>query len=465
MSHGARRIALAAVAVCVCAGCRALPEPPTEPVAAKDGEFRIESGHGELGRRAARALVARIAADPAGGDALARHLSIEQGVSPAPLFSSNSVRLLRDGEQTFPAMFAALKAATHQIHLEYYIFEDIEWDGDRLSDVLLAKRAAGVEVNVIYDSVGSSSTPREFLDRLRQAGVRMLEYHPLNPAHGLRTVSLNDRDHRKLLVVDGARAIVGGVNMSHTYERAPATGAGSEAAVKENAPTHWRDTDAEILGPAVAELERLFVAHWTRESKEPVATALEFPRLDAQGDQVVRIIGSAPAHRQVHYYLTVLTAIDSAREAIWLTTGYFVPTHRERASLTAAAHRGVDVRLLVPSVSDSPAALTVQRASYGDLLQAGVHIYEAQNVILHSKSVVVDRVWSAIGSSNFDHRSALFNDELDAVIVGHSTAERLESLLREDFAEARAVDRDAWRHRGVTERLKEAWWRLWQTLL
>lgn len=452
--------------LCALAGCRSLPEPPAAPVGSVDDvAFRVDNGHGRLSRRAARALVARLGAQAPDGDALARHLAIEQAISPAPLFASNDVRVLRDGAQTFPAMFAALKSATHQIHLEYYIFDDIEWGDDRLRDVLLAKRGAGVEVSVIYDSVGSSATPPEFLARLRSAGVRLLEYHPVNPLRGFRTLSLNDRDHRKLLVVDGNRAIIGGVNMSHSYESAPFASGGSAPPAASAVPRHWRDTDIELHGPAVAALERLFIAHWTAESKEPPGDALLFPKIGAQGDQFVRVVGSAPAHREPHYYLTLLAAIDSARESIWATTGYFVPTHQERASLVAAARRGVDVRLLVPSYSDSPASLAVQRATYGDLLMAGVKVSEEQHVILHSKAIVVDHVWSAIGSSNLDHRSALFNDELDAVIIGRATAASLETLIGHDLESAAAVDLAHWQRRGAAERLREGWWRLWQALL
>jgi len=190
------------------------------------------------------------------------------------------------------------------------------------------------------------------------------------------------------------------------------------------------------------------------------------PTAQAEGTEVIHVVGSSPESGFVpRYYATVLSAINAAERSVWLTAAYFVPTHQEKVALARAARRGVDVRLLLPSRNDSPASLAVQRSSYGRLLEAGVKIFERDGVILHSKSMVVDGVWTVIGSSNFDHRSVLFNDEVDAVVLGNATALEMENLFRSDLAQAHTVELTAWRHRPIIERLRELLWRTCATLL
>jgi cardiolipin synthase len=461
-------------AISLCHGCRTVPVISETTVEHAPSEFQLEvrGTRGPLSSREARAVLNKLKNEARDGDALARHLAIEQAVADSPLYTSNRVRILRDGEQTFPAMFAALHSAQRTIQLEYYIFEDTECAGEHLSDLLIAKQQQGVSVSVIYDAIGSLDTPRAFFIALKNAGVQLLEFHPINPLQAPSRFSLNARDHRKMLIVDGELGIVGGINMSHTYQTSGPTdhggssgSSGSKPKPEGAAPEYWRDTDLEIHGPAIAQLEELFLDHWRSQLDSTAGVGMYFPHVAPAGSEIVRIIGSVPSRAAARYYVTLLAALGSASASIRLTTGYFVPTRQERKALQAAARRGVDVQLMLPSQSDSKSALAVQHSTYGELLKAGVVIYEEDGAILHSKSLLVDDVWAALGSSNFDHRSVLFNDEVDAIVLGKDTGTALEQLFQDDMSHAHRVDARTWRHRSLVARATEIWWRLWQRLL
>ena len=454
------------------AGCASVPiQPHAQTIAANQAlrngssQIRIEGARGPLNHRQTAQILQRLARNSPNPDALAKHLAIEQAVVGGSLSSGNLAHVLRDGTQTFPAMFAALHAATRTLYLEYYIFENIEYAGERLSDILMAKQRAGVHVFLLYDSVGSSATPAALFAALRATGVQVLAFNPVNPLQSRGHWSLNDRDHRKLLVADDKIAIIGGINMSATYKSAPSAGSGNQEARKGESNTFWRDTDLQISGPAVAEISRLFRAHWRSQGGESLQGVANATEVAAQGTDVVRVIGSEPGAVAPRYYATLLSAIQTAERRLWITAAYFVPTHQEMSAIVAAARRGVDVQLLVPSESDSKAALSVQRAAYDEMLDAGVKIFEREHAILHSKSVVVDSVWAIIGSSNFDHRSVLFNDEIDAVVLGSKVAGELEESFTSDLTESHEINRQAWIQRGLRERLSETFWRLVASLL
>lgn len=451
----------------LCASCRSVPTVPASTVERQPSQFRLDvrNTSGSLSPKQARLVLEHLKASAPDGDDLAHHLAVEQAVASSPLYTSNKVRILHDGQETFPAMFAAIHAAHHHIHLEYFIFEDIECSGEHLGDLLISKRQSGVEVAIIYDPVGSHATPPPFFDRLKSAGVKIFEFHPLNPLKAKGPYSVNDRDHRKMLVVDGTHAIVGGINMSHSYQSSLPVGGSEKEKSTDPDAQYWHDTDIEITGPVVAELESLYLARWAQQNPDDLGDGQYFPHVEAQGSDVVRIIGSVPEHSEPRYYVTLLAAIESADTTIRITTAYFVPTRQERQQLAAAARRGVDVRLMLPSVSDSVASLAVQHSNYGELLKAGVKIYEQDGAILHSKTVVVDHVWSAVGSSNFDHRSVLFNDEVDAVILGTTTGQSMEKQFDSDMQHAHPISLESWRHRSLGERCKEHFWSLTQRFL
>jgi cardiolipin synthase len=356
-------------------------------------------------------------------------------------------------------MFRAIRNAKDHINLEYYILEDIENDGEHLSDLLIAKRQEGVAVNIIYDSFGSDSTKTDFFKRLKEGGINLVAFNPVNP---LDPQSLNNRDHRKILVADGATAIVGGINLSTTYQ---SSASGKSAGIEGKPDARWRDTDMEIDGPVVAQLQTLFLDHWNSQKGPPLYTKNFFPTVPPKGNEVVRVIGSTPERGIPRYYVTLLSAIRNAEKSIRVTAAYFVPTDQEEEDLIAAARRGVDVRLLLPDESDSERALAVGRSHYSDLLEAGVKIYETQNLVLHSKTAVIDGVWSVVGSSNFDRRSVLFNDEVDAVVLGAATAQELQAMFDNDTKGAKQIDLASWRRRSILQRVNELYSTIWQDWL
>lgn len=428
--------------------------PPVSP--------RIAGARGALSPAQTKAILARLERQENGTDLLERHLAIEQALVGAPLVAGNRTVLLRDGPASFRAMFAAIRAARRFVLLEYYIFENVESGGETLADLLIDKRRQGVEVAIIYDGYGSVDTPSALFDRLAKAGVHLIEFHPLDPLKARNGYSINDRDHRKILIADGATAILGGVNLYTVYQRHPHA---RLVASGGRSPGTWHDTDIEIIGPAARQVQRVFLDHWTAEGGAVLPAAAAAPPPRAAGREVVRIIGSVHGDTVPRYYATLLSAIRSASRRIWITTAYFVPTEDERHDLAAAARRGVDVRLMLPAKSDSALALAVGHAAYEDLMEAGVKLFEFGDGRLHSKSAVIDGVWSTIGSSNIDHRSILFNDEVDAVILGRDTARQLEAQFVADEAAARRIDLARWRERPLGERIEEIYSRAVENLL
>ena len=464
---GFGRVFLAATVAAMLAGCASPPkvdaiiDQPATPSAPK-----MVGARGPLTPQQSKAILARLQHESDTSDAvLERHLALQSALSDSPLVAGNKVELLRDGTATFPAIFQAVREARDHVHMEYFTFDDVQ-DGDQhMADLLLDKVRQGVAVSLIFDSYGSLETKRELFKRLKGGGVQVVEFNPLNPLKSHGDFSLNDRDHRKILIVDGTMAIIGGVNLDLVYmngDRGSLPGMSSTKLDPKSA--FWSDTDIRITGPAVAELQKLFVATWTDQKGEPLAGNL-FPQLAPQGKEVIRILGSTPSESIPDYYVSVLSAIRNAEDKVWITTAYFVPTKTERHDLEEAARRGVDVRLLLPASSDSASSLAVQHSYYEDLLEAGVKIYERPNVILHSKSAVIDDVWSVIGSSNFDHRSVLFNNEVDGVILGRDTARDMEAMFEDDFRTAVRIDPVAWSKRPVGTRLKEFYSRFWKDLL
>ena len=457
-------------------GCVHIPTVPDSVSAEAPATVTVRDARGRLTQRETDALLKRLAAQSPDADALQRHLAIEQTLSGRPLYTGNRVIPLRDGPDAFAATFAAIHQAQHYLYLEYYILEDVEYKGEHLSDLLIERQQHGVHVDVMYDSLGSLFTPKDFFERLSAAGIHV---RPFNPFRALSPFSsLNSRDHRKILVADSQLAIIGGVNLSADYQslgssRNSEAPGGSSGRRTHHTPQRatpaepWHDTDLQIEGPAVRELKRLFEAHWTSQQGQGTADELvkDPEELQAAGDEAVRIIGSEHGRFVPRYYATLIAAIRSASTQIWITAAYFVPTFQERQALARAARRGIDVRLLVPSHSDSSPALAVQQSYYAGLLRAGIKIYERQDGILHSKTIVADSVWSIVGSSNFDHRSVLFNDEVDAVVIGRTTGAALEQYFSDGQQHAVQVDPKTWEQRPFTHKLRERFWRLWEVWL
>jgi cardiolipin synthase len=406
----------------------------------------------------------------AGRDAdalLTHHAGLHDPVSDCPILDGNRVVLLPDGKAVVRAVMEAIKAAERYVHLEYYTADDVTIDGQALFELLERTVARGVEVALTWDGVGSGGTPDQAFDRLQAAGVRLLEYHSVNPLRARFDIRMNDRDHRKLTVVDGQVAILGGANMSKVYETPRSTGRGRDA---DHA--FWIDNGIRIEGPAVGEIHKLFFHTWDGQGgdgeggdNKPLRGRDDPPPPPFQDGERIRVDGSAPAERRPLYNLSMRAAIAGARSHIILATGYFVPDHREWKLLVDAARRGVEVQLLLPGYSDVQSAVHAARALYGRLLRAGVRIHEVRDAMLHAKVSTIDGVLTVIGSSNFDWRSVHFNNEIDAVVLGKATAGAVEAMLRGQIAEAEPVDYLTWRRRSWHERGLELAARLWKRLM
>ncbi len=294
---------------------------------------------------------------------------------------------------------------------------------------------------------GAAGTSAALFDHLRQGGVQVLEFNPMRP-NGRVPVELNKRDHRKLLCIDGRLAITGGVNISKVYENAPRP-QGTDP--KQQA---WRDTDVRIEGPVVAQFERYFMETWRQQRGPALADPPPTPTTPV-GNAMAQAIDGAPDSEQPLIYRTLLAAIELSQTSVHLTTGFFVPTPDLSRALRAAARRGVDVQLVVPGESTSSAAVAAGRSQYGELLEAGVGIHERQMKVLHAKTAVVDGQWSAVGSSNLDWRSTVWNNEIDAIILGPEFGARMEAMFKGDVAASHAIDLQSWHRRGVGERFRE----------
>ena len=396
-----------------------------------------------------------------GADALSHHAGLTDPVSDCPILDGNQVQLLPEGRAVVEAVMRAIGSARRFVHMEYYTLDDVSLDNRSLFDLLERTAARGVEVAVIWDAIGSGNTPDRAFERLRAHGVQLLEYHSVNPFRARFDLRMNDRDHRKLTVVDGMVAVLGGANMSRVYQTPRSVGRGPDAD-----HGYWIDNGIRIEGPAVGEIHRLFLHTWGQGGNVAPLQRRddEAPWPDANGERI-RVDGSAPAERRPLYNMSMRAAIRGARSRILLATGYFVPARTEWKLLAHAARRGVEVQLLLPGYSDVQAAVHAARALYGPLLQAGVRIHEVRNAMLHAKVATVDGVVTVIGSSNFDWRSVHFNNEIDAVVLGEATASAVESLLRRQIADAVPISYAGWRDRSRRERVLELAARLWKRLM
>jgi cardiolipin synthase len=392
-------------------------------------------------------------------DALQQQYDLQRALSAAPIVFGNAVTLLPSGADAFRAIFKAIAEAQNSISLEYFILSDVQSDGVHLSTLLRDRLRMGVKVNMIYDAFGSQDTPGLFFDNLRQSGAKIVEFNPLNPLATRIGWSPNDRDHRKIAVIDGRIGFTGGVNLDTALENPPSAGVPADGDTRH---AYWRDTAVRIEGPAVTELQKLFFGTWSEQRAPAVDPADYFPTLPRQGVQTIRIIGSSPGEKQPLYYASLLTAMKSARRRVWLCSGYFVPPHQEREDLVRVARAGLDVRIVVPAFSDVQSAVYAARAAYGDLLEAGAHVYEMRDAVVHAKLALVDDTWAVVGSSNLDRRSVVFNNEADAVILGHATAAQVEAVMQQFMAAAAEVDLARWEHRSLGERVDELKARIWQ---
>jgi cardiolipin synthase len=308
-----------------------------------------------------------------------------------------------------------------------------------------------VQVNIIYDCFGSVLTHSSFFNRMRASGIRLVEFDPINPfAAGFQWAPLH-RDHRKLLVVDGAIAITGGINISGVYSSGGVLRHKNESDEIEKL---WRDTDVEVAGPAVAEYQELFIANWLAHGGEQPKFSDNFPAPEQKGDMIVRVLGSVPQQFST-IYVTLISAIRNAETNVYITDAYFAPGPQMLEALEAAARRGVDVRVLVPRNPNEPLIGKATRSDFSQLLDAGVRIYLWEGKMLHAKTATIDGVWSTVGSANLDWWSIARNDEINTVILSVRFGKRMNEMYMSDLENAHEIDPEAWQRRPTLERFEE----------
>jgi cardiolipin synthase len=421
---------------------------------------RFIGPHGALTRVQAQRIIARIQShQETPTDILERHIQFEQVISNVPLVVGNKVTLLKNAGVTYEAMVTAIHGAHDNINLEMYIISDGQI-GHMITDALIERAHHGVKVNLMYDSLGSLHTPASFFDHLRSNGIAVVEFNPLNPfeAKHWSFQMLTHRTHRKLLIIDGRTAFTGGINISEVYA------SGLRGSEQSTPPANWRDTDIEVDGPAVAEFQKVFTSDWYREGGIPLDPHRYFPRVPAEGKQIVRVIGSVPQEFPL-IYVDLISAVVNSETNVYITDAYFAPDHQLRRALRDAARRGVDVRLLLPSQSDEPFIVPAQRSHYRGLLKAGVKIYEWKGKMLHAKTASIDGVWSTVGTSNLDWWSIARDNEVNAIILGHEFGDEMNLMFKNDLEDSEIIELARWKERSLVERLRETFAELIEPLL
>ncbi|MGH7322802.1 MAG: phospholipase D-like domain-containing protein [Candidatus Rokuibacteriota bacterium] len=362
-----------------------------------------------------------------------------EAYAQAPIVGGNRIDLLLNGEQIFPAMLAAIRAARTTITYAQYSYGDGPVARD-IAQALAERCRAGVKANVLLDGVGALQMPTEYGELMTKAGCHVVFFRPL----GLLTIQrANFRNHRRILVVDGRIGFTGGSGVSEQWM--------GNGRTKD----HWRDTDVRIEGPAVDYLQGAFAESWLEATGVVLGGVDFFPRPAPKGQTYAQVVRSSPAGGGFGIYTMLLLAISSARRSIYITNPYFVLDEPMLDALTQAAHRRVTVAVLVPGVIDHALVRQAGRRHFGRLLKAGVEIHEYQPALLHAKTMVIDGVWATVGSTNLDNRSFALNDELNVVVYDGSFARRLEQVFQEDLRYAKKIDYAAWRNRGVGQRVFE----------
>ncbi|HLF57324.1 MAG TPA: cardiolipin synthase, partial [Thermoanaerobaculia bacterium] len=354
-----------------------------------------------------------------------------------------------DGSSAFAAMESAIASAKRHVHFETYIYDRDE-TGRRMLELLSERARAGVEVRLLVDSAGARANAR-YLAPLAAAGGRSAQFNP--PRLALRWLRwINFRTHRKILVVDGAVGFLGGMNVSDTQT----TGRKGEPP--------WRDTDLRLAGEAVHALQRAFFENWHFAAGPEELDLDDFPTL-AAGPHRLQVLRSGPDREVYPIHEFVFAAIAGADERVWITTAYLIPDAPLLLALRSAAHRGVDVRLLVPARGDSLYVAAAARAFFDELLDSGVRIWEYGPAMLHAKTLVVDDELAMVGSANLDNRSFRLNFEIAAAIYGREAVDRLAAVFRRDLQSAVELTRLGQARRPFRTRLFESTARLFAAIL
>lgn len=356
------------------------------------------------------------------------------------IMGGNSIHHLENGAEIFPAMLAALRVARHSITFETFIYWSGEI-GEQFAEALAERARAGVKVHVLIDWMGGKQIDEDMLERMEAAGVEVHFFHPLRWYHMAR---MNNRTHRKLLVVDGRVGFTGGVGIADPWDGNAAD------------PEHWRDSHYRLTGPAVAQMQSAFTDNWTKTTGAVLSGPEYFPPLQPTGDMPAQVFTSSPTGGADSMQLMYLLAIASAEHSIDLAAAYFVPDKLAREALIDAARRGVKVRVLTAGEhKDSKVVHDASRAQWGEFLAAGVKIYQYKPSLFHVKTLIVDRLLVSVGSTNFDNRSFRLNAEANLNVYQDEFAIESTKVFEQDLAKAHEVTLEEWRDRPWTERLME----------
>ena len=367
----------------------------------------------------------------------ARSMSVLLG---PPIVGGNHVQVLVNGDRIFPAMLAAIAQAQRTITFETYIYWS-ETIGQKFADALTERARAGVKVHVLLDWLGSVKMEQRYLDQMLAAGIEIERYHEPHWSHLPR---LNNRTHRKLLVVDGRVGFTGGVGIADQW--------GGDA----RNPSEWRDTHFRVEGPVVAQMQAVFMDNWMKAKGQVLHDAAYFPPLEARGSMSAQMFSSSPTGGSESMQLMYLMAITAARESIQLANSYFVPDAMTTAALAAAAQRGVKVRVIAPGEHiDTELVRKASRAGWGDLLKAGIEIAEFAPTMFHVKSMVVDGLFVSVGSTNFDNRSFRLNDEANLNVLDAGFAKEQIAIFDADWKRARPITHEQWLNRPWNEKALE----------
>jgi cardiolipin synthase len=357
----------------------------------------------------------------------------------------NIVDLLLNGDEIFPAALGAIRSARETITYAQYFYEEGAI-GLEVAEALAERCRAGVRVHVLLDGFGTLLIPAEYRDSMTRAGCEVSTFRPLSPLALLTPFGFgksNNRSHRRILVVDGRVGFTGGVGVSPKW-----LGNGRKKG-------HWRQTDVRMEGPVVASLQGAFVENWLEATGNVLGGEPYFPKPSRRGSVVAQVVRSSPGGGSFSMYTMFLLAMSSARRSIYITNPYFLPDDRMTRALTEAAERGVRVVLLLPGAIDNNIVRQASRSQFGELLEAGIEIYEYQAGLLHAKTMTVDGLWATIGSTNLDTRSFVLNDEVNAVVYHNQVVGQLEKVFADDLTYSRKIDLEEWRNRNLKDHMLE----------
>jgi cardiolipin synthase A/B len=377
---------------------------------------------------------------PAYGVKDAQFLNVMSQLLGPPIVNGNSVIGLQNGDEIFPALLLAIRSATKTICFETYIY----WSGSigtEFSDALCERAQAGVKIHMLLDWFGSDKIDPKLIDRMKSAGV---EVERFRPPRWYNLSRMNSRTHRKLLIVDGRVGFTGGVGIADVWLG------------DAESPEHWRDSHFQLEGPAVAQLQAAFMDNWLKARAMVHHSEEYFPPLSKCGDSLAQVFKSSAMDGSESVRLMYLLSIAAAEKSILLANAYFVPDDLAIRTLIAAKQRGVGIQIIVPgNRTDMPMARRASRACWGPLLEAGIEIYEYQPTMYHCKVMIVDGLWTSVGSTNFDNRSFRLNDEANLNISDKHFADEETRKFEADKRKAKRITLSEWRNRPFNEKLRE----------